>query len=332
MKLLRDPELRDFNTFLLLQKLGSSRRRKYLYCINKLRRYFDLIANHNEIIAWIWDNYTSFTRRDYLLSLKYYYKFIGRMDLADKIRAPVKRSEVRKLLPTELLTPEEIQKMIGATKNLMYKTLIAVLWEGGLRIGELLSLTKNNVVPTVYGFKLMVNGKTGVRGVPIVEAAPYLGKWLETNTEEKLFPVKYDAVRIFLKKLAKKAGIKKRIYPHLFRHSRCTYLAKSIPESVMRKYFGWTPDSTMPEVYVHLAAHDVEETILSYYNMREAEKEKEVLCRCGQPNPPKSNYCVRCGSPLFKTVLEQMTRDDELANKLREMETKLERLLSRGSI
>lgn len=332
MKLLNDAELRDFNTFLLLQRLGASRRRKYLYCINKLRKYFDLVSDHNNIIAWIWENYTSFTRRDYLLALKYYYRFIGKEDLASNIVTHVKKSEVKKLLPSELLTPEEIQKMINATKNLMYKTLIAVLWEGGLRIGELLTLYKTNVVPTVYGFKLMVNGKTGVRGVPIIEAAPYLGKWLEMNNDERLFPVKYDAVRIYLKKLAKKAGIKKRIYPHLFRHSRCTYLAKSISESVMRKYFGWTPDSTMPEVYVHLAAHDVEETILSYYNMQEVKKEKEVLCRCGQPNPPQSNYCVRCGSPLFKTVLEQMTRDDELASKLKEMETKLERLLSRGSI
>jgi len=76
---------------------------------------------------------------------------------------------MRKLIPQQLLTEEDIHKMVKMTKNIMYKTLIMLLWETGLRAGEILTLRKEYTEPTEYGFKIYVNGKTGVRTVPIVE-------------------------------------------------------------------------------------------------------------------------------------------------------------------
>ncbi len=59
-------------------------------------------------------------------------------------------------------------------------------------------------------------------------------------------------------KIAKRAGIKKRIYPHLFRHTRATRLLAKVPESIGAKYMGWVNGSKMVGVYVHLAGIEAE--------------------------------------------------------------------------
>ena len=86
----------------------------------------------------------------------------------------------------------------------------------------------------------MVNGKTGMRRVRIVASAPALTQWLANHSSKEDLkqslwvglwtknygkPLDYDAVRINLGKIAKRAKIKKRICPHLFRHSRASHLA-----------------------------------------------------------------------------------------------------------
>jgi len=83
-KLLRDPLLRRFNVFLINQELGEGRRIKYLYMLRKLMRFHDLDHKDLEdITAWIRENYSSFSRRDYLLTLKYYYMFKGETDIVN---------------------------------------------------------------------------------------------------------------------------------------------------------------------------------------------------------------------------------------------------------
>jgi len=323
-RLIQDPLLKQFNDFLVRLDLGLKRRVKYLTLLSALKRRFNLdISNIDEIVTWIKNRYTGYTKRDYLLTYKYYLRFIGRPEEADKIKATVKRDEVKNIVPTELLTPREIRKLIDSTDNIMYKALIYLLWEAGLRIGEILEIRREDIEETGYGYLIRVKGKTGVRSVPIIEAAPMLSLWLQQCNSSKIFPISYDAFRMYLKKLARKAGIKKRVYPHLFRHSRATYLAKKrVSESTMKKYFGWAGDSRMPAIYVHLAASDVEEAILNLYE-EEAKKEKHdyITCwRCGHRNLPGSRYCSKCGSPLDQSrILERELLLQQLMDRLREL-------------
>jgi hypothetical protein len=74
--------------------------------------------------------------------------------------------------------------------------------------------------------------------------------------------MRYDAIRMRLKKISKKAGINKKIHPHLFRHSRCTYMANYLTEAQMNAYFVWVQGSGMPSVYVHLSGRDVDDAVL----------------------------------------------------------------------
>jgi len=203
-------------------------------------------------------------------------------------------------LPEDLLSEEEILRMAQAATTPRDKALLLVLYESGCRIGELLSLKMKNVSFDQYGAVLRVTGKTGDRRVRIISSAPALSSWLENyeganNPEAVLWPprsnnnhdTRFSAVHASVHKtlqtLAARAGIKKRVYPHLFRHSRATALANKLTEAQMKEYFGWTQASNMASVYVHLSGRDVDNALLALQGMAKPEDKKEELlkvCAC----------------------------------------------------
>ena len=86
---------------------------------------------------------------------------MGKEELVKDIKTTMKNN--RKKLPEELLTRTEIKKMVEASDHPRDKAMISLLYEGGLRIGELASLKIKNVVFDDYGAVIKVKGKTGER-------------------------------------------------------------------------------------------------------------------------------------------------------------------------
>jgi len=253
------------------------------------------------------------------MCLKKFYKWMkGSDEYPPEVRwIKVKRKRNSKVkIPEELLTPDEIKGMIESTTNVRDRALVAVLYESGCRIGEILSLKIRNVTFDQHGGILSVPHfcKTGTRRVRIVLSVPYLTEWLnkhpdKDNPEAYLWPgrksiLSHTRARHILVTLAKRAGIKKRIFPHLFRHSRATYLANFLTEAQMKEYFGWVQDSDMASVYVHLSGRDVDRAILKLHGIeREDTQEDQPLSprpcpRCGKTNPHTNSFCSRCGMPL----------------------------------
>jgi ribosomal protein L40E len=206
------------------------------------------------------------------------------------------------------------------------RALILVLYESGCRIGEMLSLKLRNVQFDDYGAVLTVSGKTGMRRVRVIASSPALANWISihplrdfpdaslwvssgTNSRDK--PLKHRTATELLKTLAGKAGIKKRIYPHLFRHSRATHLANHLTEAQMKQYFGWVQSSDMASTYVHLSGRDVDGALLKLNGIVTNEEENEekfkvLICpRCKVKNSPASKFCNACGICLdMKTAVE----------------------------
>ena len=248
----------------------------------------------------------------------------------------------------DVLTEEEIAKMIEAAVNERDRAIIAVGYEAGLRVGELASLTWGNVTWTDWGAKIKVHGKTGERVIPIVMAASYLREWLiahpaydldkglvdpqalvfvRINGKRAGEPMSYQMFSKVIKKAAERAGIKKRVYPHILRHSRATVLANHLTEQQMNIYFGWVQGSDMPAVYVHLSGRDIEGAIKRVYGLEEEEEEKQlkpVKCpRCGELNVPKAKFCHKCGLLLdekerLKIQLEESEVVPQLMEKILE--------------
>ena len=216
----------------------------------------------------------------------------------------------------QLLSEEDINKMIKLAANTRDKAIIAFLYESGCRIGEMLSLRLKNIRFDDYGALISVSGKTGSRDIRIVNCVPYLKEWIRyhpaSNEENWLWVSKYEkeveklnymSISHMLKDLGKKAEIKKSIRPHLFRHSIITRDSEFLSESALRLRHGWSSRSDMPERYIHLSGKKLDDmTLKNLYRINtEGKKEKREIAmspkicpNCGESNPSDYDFCLKC--------------------------------------
>ncbi len=171
---------------------------------------------------------------------------------------------------------------------------MACLYETGCRIGELLFLRLKHAVIDQYGAQLRVSGKTGARRLRIILSVPYLTAWLNRHPQKeepsarlwcnsKGRVMSYGGMRSMLDRLGRRAGVKKALNPHMFRHSRATHLANHLTEAQMKEYFGWVQGSDMASIYVHLSGRDVDHAILKLYGITNDENQND-----GTKMKPKS--------------------------------------------
>ncbi|MEM5831517.1 MAG: site-specific integrase, partial [Candidatus Aenigmatarchaeota archaeon] len=181
--------------------------------------------------------YSENTKSDFKKILKFYMRWLKFGTLEGNypeevawIKTTVKKSNEKP--PEQILTREEIELMASKAENIMEKTFVLCLYESGCRIGEFLNIKIKDIGFDRYGCYILVSGKTGWRRVRILDYSKELISWLDshpfkTNPESYLWINPKNQKRIFpdnasflLKKLAKKAGIKKACNPHAFRHAR----------------------------------------------------------------------------------------------------------------
>jgi hypothetical protein len=114
-----------------------------------------------------------------------------------------------------------------------------------------------------------------------------------------------------IKDIAKRAGVAKRVYPHLFRHTRATHFAKNLTEQELKIYFGWTKDSKMTGTYIHLSGKDVDDKILRLNGIIPKENGKPPVVplmkcyRCGENNSIGNKFCFKCTAPLTEEKIKE---------------------------
>lgn len=129
----------------------------------------------------------AWTKFDYRLIVRRFYRWLRKTkDWPPEvawISARFKSSSKR--LPEDMITEEEVKRMILYANSPMYEALIATLYETGCRIGELLPMDIKQIAQDQYGFILTVHGKTGGRRVRVVYSVPYLSTWLNRHPERE---------------------------------------------------------------------------------------------------------------------------------------------------
>jgi integrase/recombinase XerD len=128
----------------------------------------------------------------------------------------------------EYLTPDEVKRVVIASNEGRHGSrdslIIKTLFETGLRISEALSLTPRMIDNYEGHAVLFITGKGNK---PRMVACPddlaneirsyaYLNK---IDLDQRIWDINRKRAWQIVKESAKKAGIKKRVYPHLFRHS-----------------------------------------------------------------------------------------------------------------
>lgn len=232
-------------------------------------------------------------------------------------------------LPKDLLTREDINDLKDACRNPRDRAFIALLYETGARIGELIDLTVGDIEDHAHGRKVVIDGKTGQRRLPLVESTPALNKWLNKHPSGKKTDslwcqlqdaseqLSYHYIRQkLLVRPAERAGIEKPMNPHHFRHSRATDLATEFKEAQLCEWFGWVQGSDVPGKYVHLSGRDIDQNYAELHGLRTAEEEEEETnpvkeCpRCDELNESNDKFCSRCGFALSEEA-ENLTDEIE---------------------
>ncbi|MDO8634125.1 MAG: tyrosine-type recombinase/integrase [archaeon] len=272
---------------------------------------------------------SDWTKRDRKIVIKCFYKWLlGDGEEFPRLVKWIKATPPKnKILPEYILTEEEILKLVEAADHPRDKAFIYTLYESGARVGEVLGLEIKDVVFGDQLTSIQVKGKTGQRRIPLVACTSYLAGWInlhpfKNNPRASLWPARREShfqserpiahrvVIDMLRATAKYAGIKKRVNPHTFRHSRATHLAKKLTEAQLKQFFGWTQSSSMASQYVHLSGRDLDSSIMGIYGIKQPEKDETKITqkycpRCETQNPGNFNLCMKCGAALTtKTAIE----------------------------
>ncbi len=272
-------------------------------------------------------NYSPHTVANDIIDLRQFYRWLlpdqaGEMFQDIKVRRP--KPEMK---DGEVMRAEDVRRLMTACDTQRDRALISILWETGARLGEIADLNVGHVEFDRYGAKALINGKTGQRPIRLIDAVPDLQLWLNMHPgrDDPTAPLfinlrkrggkvrlKKRSIQNRVKTIAERAGVTKRIYPHGFRHGRCTDCAPHYTEPEMRLKFGWTASSDMPATYVHLSGRDVETKDLLRAGLLEAEEDytsptAPIRCpRCKTFNPPDSKYCSTCSMVLDAKVADEL--------------------------
>jgi site-specific recombinase XerD len=273
-----------------------------------------------DIVEWVHSrDYTEQTIYTYKSVIRTFWKWMNGGDLPDEAKWIVLRaSRTNDKLPENLLTKEDIKNQVEATHNPRDKALIWMLYETGARIGEIIDLSVGSIEDRKHGKKVVIEGKTGARRLPLVESVPYINRWLsdhpsgqkdaplwckiQQGSEDDQLNYRYIREKILAKSM-KNAGIEKPSNPHHYRHSRASYLANHLKEAQLCEWFGWVQGSDVPAKYVHLSGRDIDNAYDQMHGLSVPEDEGDEpqireCARCQELNDFSASYCMRCGYAL----------------------------------
>lgn len=263
------PVVNDFYKYLKGKRFSKSTLKTYTYLIVEFLIYHKSkeIQNKRAIELFVEDVYVPkkiaiSTHRQFISTVNHYLNFTQanfRMDISKD--APKKD----KKLPN-VLSKEEIIKLIQVTKNLKHRVCIALLYSSGLRIGELLNLRIKDLDFDRNVLRIEMSKGRKDRYVPIANTIlPMLHNYLSTYKpkfyliENDIHHKKYSAgsIRKFLYRSKETSGIIKNITPHTLRHSYATHLLESGTDiRYIQVLLGHSkPETTM--VYTHVQSDDL---------------------------------------------------------------------------
>lgn len=167
------------------------------------------------------------TQNQSINAIKFYYeKVLGGPRKVYRIERPRKE----KKLP-EVISEAEVMEILSHIKNIKHKAIMAMLYSGGMRIGELLNLRKQDIL---FDKKMIfIRGGKGKKDRTTVladnTAEVLKAYWRKHRPHYWLFEGpkgKYSAtsIRQVLHDTVKKIKLKKRVTPHMLRHSFATHL------------------------------------------------------------------------------------------------------------
>ncbi|HUL38532.1 MAG TPA: site-specific integrase [Thermodesulfobacteriota bacterium] len=177
----------------------------------------------------------------------------------------IPRCKQRRKLPG-VLSREEVESILSATKNLKHRAILMTIYSAGLRIGEATRLK----ISDIDSGRMMIRVNEG-KGLK--DRYSLLGErnlkmlrhyWKRYRPQEWLFPgrnasspVSTSAIQRVFKISLEKAGIKKKASVHTLRHCFATHLLESGTDLYyIQRLLGHKSAGTT-SVYLHITGKDI---------------------------------------------------------------------------
>jgi integrase/recombinase XerD len=286
----------NFETYLRLEKsLSENSIEAYLNDVHKLERYFTDMgldtapssvgySDMKSFLAWYsTDNQNTRTQSRILSGIRAFFKFLLiEGEIEENPASLIESPKIGLKLP-EVLSVNEIDRMIeeidlSKAEGHRNKAIIETLYGCGLRVSELVNLRLTDI-HYVEGF-VVVTGKGNKQRL-----VPVSGKALKEidiyKQDRNRLPLIHDQNVLFLnrrgarltramiftiiKELAAKAGIRKKISPHTFRHSFATHMIEAGADlRAVQEMLGHESILTT-EIYTHIDRSFLRDTLIMFH-------------------------------------------------------------------
>ncbi len=282
--------IQEFVNYLLIDKKHSKHTvLKYQTSIQKFYQFNQknlLEINENDIsnyLAWLRKTIKETSINTEISAIRSFYKYL----LIEKkiAKSPfefTKNLKIPKKVP-KVLTKEETEKFlnIDCQNHFEYrnKTMIELMYGTGIRVSELINLKLNDI--DLHMALLKVMGKGGKeRQIPIGDyALASLTTYIEKNRPKILKNHHSDYVFIgqkgshltreyfyqIISDLGKKLNIKKKVSPHVLRHSFATHLLDQGADlRIIQELLGHA-NVTTTEIYTHVSKEKLKENYQKFH-------------------------------------------------------------------
>jgi integrase/recombinase XerD len=293
-----EPYKKGFKAFLQLERsLSDNSIQAYLADLEKLTQFLVLhnlpkapaeiqLGDLQKFVQWVAElGMTQASQARIISGIRAFYKYCLLEDITAKdpttlLEAP----KLKRVLP-DTLAFEEIEALIAeidmsTPEGGRNKAILETLYSCGLRVTEVVNLKLSQLYFDV-GFIRVVGKGNKERLVPIGSSAiKYINIYrqnirvhtpVQKGEEDILFlnrrGKRLTRVMIFLiiKDLAKKAGIKKSISPHTFRHSFATHLVEGGADLRAVQEMLGHESITTTEIYTHLDREFLRKTLQQFH-------------------------------------------------------------------
>jgi site-specific recombinase XerD len=167
----------------------------------------------------------------------------------------------------EILSQDECMRFIGSADD-FWRVLLLCLYHAGMRKSEALGLTRNNLYIGEGRGYIKVRGKGDKDRVIAMTKTlrDAFVAYLPNLEGQLIFPnhktgKQYTDIRKAIGRIKKRAGIERRLYPHLLRHSFATHLIEGGADlGSVQDLLGHSDPSTT-KIYTHVAYNHLEKTV-----------------------------------------------------------------------